>query len=63
MATDSRWKYLVVTLKAGAASLWNVKDEQLQEDLNQKGMQGWELIHANHNPGTSGWRLIYKKPM
>jgi hypothetical protein len=62
MATDSRWKYLVVTIKGGAASLWNVKDEQLQDDLNQKGMQGWELVQANHNPGK-GWRLIYKKPM
>lgn len=61
MTAGTRWKYLVDTVKG---NLWTggvVSDARLQEELNQKALQGWEVVQVTPN-GYSGWRAIYKKP-
>lgn len=60
MTAGNRWKYLVVTVKGNAWTGGHVRDEVLQEELNQKGQLGWEVVQVTPN-GYSGWRVVYKK--
>lgn len=64
MATTTRWKYHVVTVKANMAGLWTgrgVSDDRLQNELDQQGMLGWELVQIIHR-GTFS-QLVFKRPM
>ena len=60
MATTDRWKYLVMTLK-GSFLNGLVANDQLQNELDQKGLQGWELIRMSRT--GSGCQLVFKRPM
>jgi hypothetical protein len=57
-----RWRYLVVEVKA--ASVWSTvpKAEQLQAELDRHGNQGWELVSTMPAQGTTGVRLLFKRP-
>lgn len=58
MAND-RWTYQVVEIKPG---FWGGhKREQIQERLNQLGMQGWELVNAVQANPLHPIRLFLKK--
>lgn len=64
MATTTRWKYHVVTVKAGAGGLCTgrgVSAERLQSELDQQGMLGWELVQIIHRHAFS--QLVFKRPM
>lgn len=64
MAATDRWKYLVLTVKAsmsGVLSGRGVSDEQLQTQLDQQGMLGWELVQITKD--STFCRLVFKKPM
>jgi hypothetical protein len=59
---SDRWRYLVVEVKA--ASVWStvLKTEQLQAELDRHGSQGWELVSTMPAQGTTGVRLLFKRP-
>ncbi len=64
MATTTRWKYHVVTVKANAAGQFlgrGVSAERLQAELDQQGMLGWELVQIVHQHTFS--QLVFKRPM
>ena len=58
---NNRWRYLVAVVKP---SFWGtVKEQQLQEELDRQGSQGWELVQVISNPhGWGNTQLVFKKP-
>lgn len=62
MPAADRWRYLVVEVKA--PSVWStvLKTEQLQAELDRHGSQGWELVSTMPAQGTTGVRLLFKRP-
>jgi hypothetical protein len=64
MATSTRWKYLVVRVKASIRGMlggMGVSDENLQAELDQQGALGWELVQIIKEPTFC--RLVFKRPM
>jgi hypothetical protein len=59
MAND-RWQYQVVNIKPGWSGC--ISSDKLQEQLNQFGRVGWELV-AVHQGQIGGMKLFLKKPM
>ena len=57
MASE-RFTYQVVDLKA---TLWGLKAQRIQDELNRLGQQGWELVSTQTVPGHFGVRLFLKK--
>jgi hypothetical protein len=59
MSHTQRWKYLVVTIKAGWTG--RVSDERLQDELNSHGSLGWQLVTIVS--AQSGWslKLVFKR--
>ena len=58
MASD-RWTYQVVEIKPG---FWGThKNDQIQERLNQLGMQGWELVSVLQTHAMRNLQLYLKK--
>lgn len=43
---DSRWTYKVIDFK-GSFFRASVSPQQIEEELNRLGMQGWELVAAD----------------
>ncbi len=63
-----QWEYAVQTLNAAEAfAKGQVVPRELQDVLNLKGREGWELVSAfETNSGREGSRLIvltFKRPM
>jgi hypothetical protein len=54
---STRWTYKVVTLKAG---LFGIKPDAIEEQLNQLGSQGWEMV-AVHMVGTTATVYLKKE--
>jgi hypothetical protein len=49
MSEQTRWEYQVLSI----GSAWKgVKEEQLQDVLNEVGSQGWEVVSV-YTPGQS----------
>ena len=52
-----RWAYQVIEVKPACLT---VKTEALQENLNQMGQAGWELVSVFH---TLMLTLYFKRPL
>lgn len=60
VSVDSRWKYLVLTVKASWTG--GVPDERLQTELDNQGARGWELVSVMKD-AMGRTQLIFKRPM
>ncbi|MFO7338701.1 MAG: DUF4177 domain-containing protein [Lysobacteraceae bacterium] len=59
--STQQWRYLVVEVKTGL--LGSFKVEQLQEELDRHGRQGWELVNIIHaTPTVASPTLVFKRP-
>ena len=57
MSTDMKWEYRV---EAFGSALSSVKDERLEEVLNEWGEEGWHLVSA-YPVGDNKVRLIAER--
>lgn len=56
---NNRWNYLTVEMKP---SIWGTqKAEVLQEELNKRGREGWELVNIIVTHWASPVLLVFKK--
>ena len=61
MSEETKWEYQVMTI----GSVWKgIKDEQLQDVLNELGIQGWEVASI-HTPGgaSNKMTIVAKRPL
>jgi hypothetical protein len=58
---NQQWNYKVVQVEPGFGGLGSIKSENVQDILNQHGIQGWELTHV-HQPAFNFIWLYLKKP-
>ena len=60
---DSRWNYKVIELK-GSFFRATVSAQQMEEELNRLGLQGWELVSADTGQKPfQPIRAILKRPL
>jgi len=58
---STQWKYLVVQIKTSL--LGSYRSEQLQEELDRRGREGWELVNIIHAmPSLPSPTLVFKRP-
>lgn len=57
---SSRWSYQVVEIKP---KLFRPMAKEVQDRLNQLGLQGWELVSATQSHQLSPVLLYLKKEM
>lgn len=57
---NEKWEYKVQTL--GSAVL-GTKDEDLEENLNLLGMEGWEVFHVYIASGGGKTSIVAKRPL
>ena len=59
MAETLQWEYRVLTI--GGVS--GTKDEQIEDTLNDWGLEGWDAIHV-YTPSQSGKvTIVAKRPL
>ncbi len=54
-----QWEYRVQTI----GSLFGTKDEQIQEMLNEWGLEGWEAINVFTPEGSGKITMVAKRPL
>lgn len=60
MSEIALWEYRVLSL----GSAWRgMRDEVLEEALNELGAEGWEVISLLAHDGGSKVRLVAKRPL
>ncbi len=60
MANDTqRWVYKVVRIKTGFLGM---KTESAEEQMNELGRNGWELVSVIQPYGAVGPTLFFKRP-
>ncbi|PWH19268.1 MAG: hypothetical protein DDG59_03740 [Anaerolineae bacterium] len=60
MNEPSAWEYRVLSL----GSWWRgPRPEELEETLNELGLQGWEVISMAHDYSSSKVRVVAKRPL
>ncbi len=59
MAELPKWEYQVQVI---GGTFSGMKDDQLEELLNEWGSEGWEVISAFNLEGSNKVRLIAKRP-
>lgn len=61
---DERWNYQVIEV-APRMSFWKSGpiglSQQIQDELNRLGMQGWELVTVTRVPAQHGVHLYFKR--
>ncbi|HVU82066.1 MAG TPA: DUF4177 domain-containing protein [Rhodanobacteraceae bacterium] len=63
MNTETRWTYKVVRFKpANFFKLRNPDPDEVAEQLNQLGRDGWELVHVVEGYGVPLPVFYLKKP-
>jgi hypothetical protein len=55
-----KWKHHVVELTYQLFE--SPMRQRIQEELDQRGEQGWELVSVEHDPSILGTRLYFKQP-
>lgn len=60
MTETSNWEYRVETL---GSALKSPKDEEIQDALDEWGMEGWEVIQVIQHSGTNKIRVVAKRPL
>ena len=58
---SSRWTYQVIEIKP--RFFGSMRTEDIQDRLNQLGLQGWELVNAIQSGPVYPIRLFMKKAM
>ena len=56
---EHRWNYRVVTIKPGIFSKAEQKNENIEEELNRLGTEGWDLVNVIKEAG--GYPQYYLK--
>jgi hypothetical protein len=59
MTETQLWEYQVLTI----GNVFGAKDNQIQETLNEWGVQGWELAHVYTPSGSSKVTIVAKRPL
>jgi hypothetical protein len=60
VAEITQWEYRVIT----AGTFWSdPKDDQLENTLNELGVEGWEVISVVTQYGTNKYRVVAKRPL
>jgi hypothetical protein len=60
MTETIQWEYRALTV----GTFWNdPKDEDLENELNQLGQEGWEVINVLTHHSTNKYRVIAKRPL
>ena len=59
MAATQRWDYKTVDVKPG---FFGARPEQVQDELDKHGKQGWELVSALSQSPRNNVMLIFKRP-
>ena len=60
MVELQKWEYRFKTL---GSVLKGIRDEELQELLDEWGNEGWEIIAVTQDSGTNKVRLFAKRPL
>lgn len=60
MAETTRWEYRVETF---GGILSQVKDDFMEETLDEWGEEGWEVIAAHNLENTYKVRIIARRPL
>jgi hypothetical protein len=60
MAEHTQWEYRVQTFGTFFSGL---KDEEMEEALNEWGVDGWEVISARGVENTSKVVILAKRPL
>jgi len=59
MAETLQWEYRVLTI----GGVFGTKDEQIEDTLNDCGLEGWDAIHV-YTPSQSGKvTIVAKRPL
>ena len=59
MAETLQWEYRVLTI----GGVFGTKDEQIEDTLNDWGLEGWDAIHV-YTPSQSGKvTIVAKRPL
>lgn len=62
MSADTRWTYKVVRFKSATFFKLHPDPDEVAEQLNQLGQQGWELVHVVEGYGVPSPVLYLKRP-
>jgi hypothetical protein len=60
MAEIAQWEYRIQTF---GTFFHGLKDEELEEILNEWGTEGWEVVSARGIENTSKVTLLAKRPL
>jgi hypothetical protein len=62
MSTDVRWTYQVIRFKSSKFFKLHADPDEIAEQLNQLGRDGWELVHVVEGYGVPSPVLYFKRP-
>ena len=59
MPDQMQWEYRVLTI----GSYFGTRDEAIQSKLNELGLEGWEVVHAQTPYGSGKVTIVAKRPL
>ncbi|HJP98072.1 MAG TPA: DUF4177 domain-containing protein [Rhodanobacteraceae bacterium] len=62
MTPDTRWTYKVVRFKSATFFKLRPDPDEIADQLNQLGREGWELVHVVEGYGVPSPVFYLKRP-
>lgn len=59
----TKWTYKIVNVRPPVFSKPSTRTAYIEDVLNRRGLEGWELVNAPTLVQTSSLQLYFKKPI